>query len=1508
MINNLFTFVRTLGNQRIEGKKFFTGQVGILGSLSDSSGSLGTAGKVLSTTGSGVQWITVGSSNVQSLNDLSDVIITTAATGQLLRFNGTNWVNWTHSFLDSSSTLGDLFNVGSSADGANDGDILRFNEQSGLWIADEFPSFTEVDTLDSVTGRGATTTNSITVGGVSTSGTVTAAVVTTPLIEREGVLTINSEQQVDQGEPNPNLLYVSWMGDNKFVINADGYAITNTGYKVVGGTASGFLKADGSIDTGTYLTSYTETQTLDDVTDLGATTTNAITVGGVTAPILEYGGLLTIDADSSGSLLPGQGDPAVSVLNFQWAGSTQGYIDTSGRITFSGFKTPLGTSSGFLKANGTVDTNAYITGVDYIDDIGDVNIVNPLAGEILQFDGAEWVNGQLPNFTYASKVQHEVKAGVAITKGQAVYVTSADGTNMIVGLASNASEATSSKTMGLSMQNLAINGHGFVITEGLLDGLNTSTATAGDPVWLGTGGNLIYGLTNKPIAPAHLVFIGIVTRSNANNGEIFVKVQNGFELSEIHDVLISSPSWGQLIRRDIDGLWKNWTPDFITPSSVNTLTNKTIPLGTGIATIVNIDSIDPFIGESNIPLYQDGINKGGTISIDAEGNISISNPGIGYHPGQVNTEGGTRFSITITGNIVTGSLAEFNEALTDGLFATETYVNTAIANLVDSAPSTLNTLNELAAALGDDPNFATTVATAIGTKQNQLNGTGFVKASGTTITYDNSTYLTTESDPVFTASAAYGITSEQITSWDTAYGWGNHAEVGYLTSFTETDPIFTASAASTITTEQIGFWDEAYGWGNHALAGYLTELPPHDHNDLYYTETESDIRFYLATNPSGYQTTSGTVANIASGSTTNLNSAWTAEGTSIANGFRVYRYNSDAANKPVTADNANWLINIFSHPSGGAASYGHQLAAANTNNIYFRSVSNGTFSDWHKFWSTNDFSSTTVIQWNTAYGWGNHASAGYLTSIPDEYLTQTEADGIYQPIGTYLTAEADTLSTVTSRGNSTVNGISVGSLSVPSFIYLTNGGAPTFISENWGINLNGQSTQPVQVRGASLGVGYTLGGGTAYGTNNLFVAGNIGVGTYTPTYKLHVAGNAYINETLYVNQHTTIEDNLSVTNGINQNNLIGRPSNAWGASGNTTGAVVIEFPGGSGNYGMIHAVIDIYEYSGNNVCTIIIGGHNWDSRWYSYGANVIGSTNKDVRLGFKDGKYCIMIGRADSSWSYGQVVLRKIQNGSYYQGVMSVYDGYDIYQTTDDSTDWISGDLRGLVVPGAISANGGNSNNWNTAYGWGNHALAGYAAASSLSNYLPLAGGTMTGNLTLKYSTADSSDYEGLMFAPYNDVAGLNDYIIKAASDRGVFGRKSFGWHVHTNSAFGVYSNGWVKLFGVEGGTGNTQVFGNLTVSGTITESSSIRYKKDIVDIEPSSSRIELLRPVRYKKIKDESEEIGLIAEDVAELFPEVVKYDKEGRPDGVNYSRLSVILLKAVQELTERVNKLENK
>jgi len=182
------------------------------------------------------------------------------------------------------------------------------------------------------------------------------------------------------------------------------------------------------------------------------------------------------------------------------------------------------------------------------------------AGQLLTKNSAtNYDTAWMDNYAdWTEQLRDTVKAEVAINKGQAVYISGANGTNQLVSLASNTSEATSSKTLGLAMQNLAINGIGSIITEGLLGGLNTSTAVAGDPVWLGVSGNLIYGLTNKPVAPAHLVYIGVVTRVNSNNGEIYVKIQNGFELQELHNVLISSVANNEgLFYESATSLWKN---------------------------------------------------------------------------------------------------------------------------------------------------------------------------------------------------------------------------------------------------------------------------------------------------------------------------------------------------------------------------------------------------------------------------------------------------------------------------------------------------------------------------------------------------------------------------------------------------------------------------------------------------------------------------------------------------------------------------------------------------------------------------------------------------------------------------------------------------------------------------------------------------------------------------------------------------------------------------------------
>lgn len=165
---------------------------------------------------------------------------------------------------------------------------------------------------------------------------------------------------------------------------------------------------------------------------------------------------------------------------------------------------------------------------------------------------ASWIDN------YSKALKQDYKATEAITIGQAVYVSGANGSNALISKASNASESTSARTLGLAAQTFATNDIGLVVTDGFLSGLNTGTAVAGDPVYLGTNGNLIYGAANKPYAPAHLVYIGDVTRASATNGEILVKIGNGFEIDELHNVSARTPSNNDgLFFNSTNSLWEN---------------------------------------------------------------------------------------------------------------------------------------------------------------------------------------------------------------------------------------------------------------------------------------------------------------------------------------------------------------------------------------------------------------------------------------------------------------------------------------------------------------------------------------------------------------------------------------------------------------------------------------------------------------------------------------------------------------------------------------------------------------------------------------------------------------------------------------------------------------------------------------------------------------------------------------------------------------------------------------
>lgn len=147
-------------------------------------------------------------------------------------------------------------------------------------------------------------------------------------------------------------------------------------------------------------------------------------------------------------------------------------------------------------------------------------------------------------------------SGVLIPKGAAVYQTGSSGTTLTVALADASTEATSSQTLGLAQEEIGINANGYVVAVGLLDGISTATLTEGQIVWLSeTAGQLT---TTRPPQPAHGVVCGYCVKQAAGTaGILYVKVDNGLELAELHDVLLSGATTGQVLRLASDGLWKN---------------------------------------------------------------------------------------------------------------------------------------------------------------------------------------------------------------------------------------------------------------------------------------------------------------------------------------------------------------------------------------------------------------------------------------------------------------------------------------------------------------------------------------------------------------------------------------------------------------------------------------------------------------------------------------------------------------------------------------------------------------------------------------------------------------------------------------------------------------------------------------------------------------------------------------------------------------------------------------
>lgn len=352
---------------------------------------------------------------------------------------------------------------------------------------------------------------------------------------------------------------------------------TLSGYGITDGVSTG-----GSYSNPSWLTSLAGSKITGDISGKAGSATN---IAGGAANKVVY----QTAADTTGFI----DAPTTSNTYLKWNGSSFGWDTvsaggggtTTNAVTFN--NSGSGDASGTLFDGSVARTISYNTfGAANAGANTNITSLDSITGGIsspdyIQFDTAATVTGAVGRVWYDSgdgSLTTRLKgnnldlsigqenvvlsyngSGSTITKGSVVAVTGAQGQRPSIVLADADSEALSAPTLGIAAEDITNGAEGFVATFGVVRGINTSAFTAGDPVYLSqTAGAFT---ATRPSAPAHTVFLGWIVKVNASSGELFVNINNGWELDELHNVKITSVANNDILQYDSSNqYWKNIAP------------------------------------------------------------------------------------------------------------------------------------------------------------------------------------------------------------------------------------------------------------------------------------------------------------------------------------------------------------------------------------------------------------------------------------------------------------------------------------------------------------------------------------------------------------------------------------------------------------------------------------------------------------------------------------------------------------------------------------------------------------------------------------------------------------------------------------------------------------------------------------------------------------------------------------------------------------------------------------
>ena len=542
---------------------------------------------------------------------------------------------------------------------------------------------TNVGTVTSVGGTG-------TVSGLSLSGSVTTS----------GNLTLGGTLSLTSGNVTTALGYTPYDATNPSgyisgitsgqVTTALGYTPENSANK---GIANGYASLDGGgLVPSTQLPSY-----VDDVLEFAdlasfpaSGTTGKIYVALDTNKIYRWSGATYIEVS-----------PTVGTI---WGGITGTLSNQTDLQNALNAKQNNLSGTGFVKS--TAGTISYDTATYYPYPTGNTTQYVAGDGSLIAFP----VAGQAGTLVRLVRNQ----TGATLTKGTVVYISGATGNNPIVEKALATGDSTSAQTFGLCQANIANNAEGYVVLTGDLTGLDTSAFTEGQQLYLSPTTAGTYTAT-KQYAPNHLVYIGVITRAHPTLGQIEVKIQNGYELDELHNVSAQSPA-------NNDGIFYNTTTSLWEKKSIATVLGYT-PANAARSLIIN----------------------------------------------------GTAYDLTADRSWSVGTVTSV-AALTLGTTGTD--VSSSVATGTTTPVITLNIPTASATNRGA---LSATDWSTFNNKQTALSGTGFVKISGTTISYDNSTYYLASNPSGYTTNVGTVTSVAAITLGTTGTDLSSSVATGTTT-------------------------------------------------------------------------------------------------------------------------------------------------------------------------------------------------------------------------------------------------------------------------------------------------------------------------------------------------------------------------------------------------------------------------------------------------------------------------------------------------------------------------------------------------------------------------------------------------------------------------------------------------------------------------------------------------------------------------------------------------------